>query len=99
GHGIGDRLLRLVAECLRPCLRSSDTLSRQGGDEFVILLPEIEQPNDAGLSAEKMLIALAPPQNVDQHNLQVTASIGISVYPRDGTDPETLIKNADMAMY
>src|SRR5262249_6949750 len=81
------------------CVRRSDTVSRQGGDEFVILLSEVAQPQDAGLSAEKMLQALSAPHLIAQHELRVTASIGIVVYPEDGTDADVLLKHADFAMY
>lgn len=99
GHAVGDQLLRLVAQCLVGCVRHSDTISRQGGDEFVLLLPYIERAEDAALSAQKMLAALALPHRIDQHDLHIGASIGISIYPDDGQDVETLIKSADTAMY
>jgi diguanylate cyclase (GGDEF)-like protein/PAS domain S-box-containing protein len=99
GHEIGDKLLKSVAQRLLACVRSSDTVSRQGGDEFVVLLPEIECAEDAARSAEKMLAALTVPHVIDQYDLHVTASIGISIYPHDGQDTGTLIKSADTAMY
>jgi diguanylate cyclase (GGDEF)-like protein/PAS domain S-box-containing protein len=99
GHAIGDRLLQSVAERLRRCVRTSDTVSRQGGDEFVVLFAEILQPQDAAICAEKILQAVSEPHAIDQHNVYVTASIGIVVYPDDGTDADTLLKNADFAMY
>ena len=99
GHPIGDKLLQVVADRLLTCVRYSDTVSRQGGDEFVVLLAEIEQPHDAALCAEKMLNALATPIAIDSHQLYITLSIGISIYPEDGEDAETLIRNADTAMY
>ncbi len=99
GHGVGDRLLQSVAQRLTACVRSSDTVSRTGGDEFVILLAEIEHADDAAISAEKLIAALAQPHRVAGRDLQVSTSIGISVYPYDGQDAETLIKNADLAMY
>ena len=99
GHAVGDQLLQSVAQRLVACVRHSDTVSRQGGDEFVLLLPHIEHAEDAALSAQKMLAALALPHRIDQHELHITASIGISIYPGDGQDTETLIKNADTAMY
>jgi len=74
-------------------------VSRQGGDEFVVLLSEIEHAEDAGRSAEKILLALAAPHDIGERQLDVTASIGISIYPDDGTDAETLIRCADTAMY
>jgi diguanylate cyclase (GGDEF)-like protein/PAS domain S-box-containing protein len=99
GHEIGDRLLRCVAQRLVGCVRGSDTVSRQGGDEFVILLSEVAQASDAAVCAEKILRALSAPYHIDQHNLHLTASIGIVAYPDDGVDAETLIKHADFAMY
>jgi diguanylate cyclase (GGDEF)-like protein len=99
GHMIGDRLLQSVAQRLLGCVRASDTVSRQGGDEFVILLPEVAHPQDAQVCADKMLEALRSPHRVDQHDLHVTASIGIVTYPEDGTDCETLLRHADFAMY
>lgn len=99
GHDVGDRLLRSVTQRILTCVRSADTVSRQGGDEFVILLPELAQAQDARVCAEKILSALSIPHNIDQHVLTVTASIGIATYPNDGTRPETLLKHADSAMY
>lgn len=99
GHGIGDQLLQSVAQRLLACVRQSDTISRQGGDEFMLLLPMIEHAEDAALSAQKLLAALDPPHRIDQHELHISVSIGISIYPNDGQDAETLIKNADTAMY
>jgi len=99
GHDIGDRLLQAVAQRLRGCVRSSDTVSRQGGDEFVILLAELTHAQDAAVCAEKMLLMLSTPYRIDHHNLYLTASIGIVTYPGDGTDTETLLRHADFAMY
>ena len=99
GHAVGDQLLRSVAQRLVGCVRHSDTVSRQGGDEFVLLLPYIERVEDAALSAQKMLAALALPHRIDRHDLHIGASIGISIYPDDGQDAQTLIKCADSAMY
>jgi len=99
GHPIGDKLLQSIAKRLVDCVRASDTVSRQGGDEFVVLLSEMEQPEDAALTARRMLKAVAEAHPIDQHDLHVTTSIGLSVYPDDGLDAETLIKNADTAMY
>jgi diguanylate cyclase (GGDEF)-like protein len=99
GHEVGDRLLRCVAQRLLACVRSSDTVSRLGGDEFVILLSEVTNAQDAAVCAEKILLALSAPYHIDEHNLQLTASIGVSAYPNDGTDAETLMKHADFAMY
>ena len=99
GHSIGDKLLQSVAERLVTCVRGTDTVSRQGGDEFVVLLSEMAQPEDAAVTARRVLQAVAEPHLIDGHDLHVTSSIGVSVYPDDGQDAETLIKNADTAMY
>ncbi|MEO8598978.1 MAG: EAL domain-containing protein [bacterium] len=99
GHAVGDQLLQSVAKRLVDCVRHSDTVSRQGGDEFVLLLPVIERPEDAARSARKILAAMALPHRIDSHDLYISVSIGISIYPDDGLDAETLIKNADIAMY
>ncbi|WP_172147373.1 MULTISPECIES: putative bifunctional diguanylate cyclase/phosphodiesterase [Pseudomonas] len=99
GHAVGDQLLQSVTRCLSTCVRKSDTVSRQGGDEFVVLLSEAHEAQDSALTAEKILAALARPHVIDQHELHITTSIGISIYPADGRDAETLIKNADTAMY
>ena len=99
GHAVGDKLLQSVASRLVACGRHSDTLSRQGGDEFLLLLPCIECVDDAALSANKMIIALAPPHRIDGRDIHISVSIGISIYPDDGQDVQTLIKCADTAMY
>jgi diguanylate cyclase len=91
-------LLQSVARRLVGGIRASDTVSRQGGDEFVILLSGIMHAEDAALSAKKILSSLSMPHRVGEHDLQMTISIGISVYPDDGADAETLVKNADVAM-
>ncbi len=99
GHAGGDELLRSVSNRLQACVRASDTVSRQGGDEFAILLPEITQSEDAATCAAKLLLALNAPHSIGGRSLHISSSIGISVYPEDGVDAETLLKNADMAMY
>jgi diguanylate cyclase (GGDEF)-like protein/PAS domain S-box-containing protein len=99
GHVIGDKLLKAISKCLIDCVRLSDTVSRQGGDEFVVLLSEMEQSEDAAITARRMLHVVAEAHSIDQHDLHVTTSIGVSVFPDDGLDAETLIKNADTAMY
>jgi diguanylate cyclase (GGDEF)-like protein/PAS domain S-box-containing protein len=99
GHPIGDKLLQSIAKRLVSCVRSSDTVSRQGGDEFVVLLSEMEQSEDAAISALRILQAVAEVHTIDHHDLHVTTSIGLSVFPDDGKDAETLVKNADTAMY
>ena len=99
GHDIGDRLLQSIAQRLLGCVRASDTVSRQGGDEFVILLSELTHAQDATICADKILETLRTPHRIDEHDVQVTASIGIVTYPDDGADGETLLKHADFAMY
>jgi len=99
GHVIGDRLLQSVARRLLACVRDSDTVSRQGGDEFVIILSEVAHARDASVTADKVLLAFREPFRVDQHELHVTCSVGIVTYPDDGADAEALIQNADFAMY
>ncbi|HEX8987850.1 MAG TPA: EAL domain-containing protein [Rhodocyclaceae bacterium] len=99
GHHIGDELLKHVAERLRGVVRAIDTVSRLGGDEFLIVLQEISGPDDAVLVAEKIVNALAPAVNIEGHALRATPSIGISIYPEDGSDVYALMKNADTAMY
>jgi diguanylate cyclase (GGDEF)-like protein/PAS domain S-box-containing protein len=98
GHAIGDQLLQSVARRLVAGVRASDTVSRQGGDEFVVLLSEIARAEDASLSAKKILSSLGMPHRVSEHDLQITVSVGIGVYPDDGKDAETLVRNADVAM-
>ncbi|WP_436394972.1 putative bifunctional diguanylate cyclase/phosphodiesterase [Acidithiobacillus ferriphilus] len=99
GHAIGDQLLQSVAQRLKSGLRHSDTISRQGGDEFIVLLPNIEHVEDAALSADKILAALTPPHRIGEHEFHISVSIGISIYPDDGQDTEILLKSADAAMY
>jgi diguanylate cyclase (GGDEF)-like protein/PAS domain S-box-containing protein len=99
GHTIGDGLLQAVADRLRHCVRTSDTVSRQGGDEFVVLLPKITDTQHAEMIAKKILVAMRGPYSVAGHSLHFTVSIGIAIYPDDGMDVETLLKNADLAMY
>ncbi len=99
GHHIGDQLLKHVAERLRETVRAADTVSRLGGDEFVVVLHEIQYPEDAKIVAEKIIATLAFALQVEGHTLHATPSIGISIYPDDGTDAYTLMKNADTAMY
>jgi diguanylate cyclase (GGDEF)-like protein/PAS domain S-box-containing protein len=98
GHSVGDLLLVELAKRLSDALRDEDTVSRMGGDEFVLLLPETDS-NGAGQVAQKLLESIAQPFFLEGHELSVTASIGIALYPLDGSDIETLSKNADTAMY
>ena len=99
GHAVGDRLLREVAERLQECIRQGDTISRQGGDEFAVLLPDLENDEGAVRIAQRMLELVAEPYRLDSHELSVTCSIGISLYPRDGRNADLLLKNADIALY
>lgn len=99
GHLVGDKVIQSVARRLVDCGRGSDTVSRQGGDEFVVLLSELQHSEDAGIAARRMLGTVAEAHCIDQHDLHVTTSIGIGIYPDDGRDAETLIKSADTAMY
>jgi diguanylate cyclase (GGDEF)-like protein/PAS domain S-box-containing protein len=99
GHPIGDRLLQAIAQRLTECVRASDTVSRQGGDEFVIVLAEVSSAADAMACAEKILSVIRLPYSFDGHELHVSASIGIVSYPEDGSTVEMLLQNADSAMY
>ncbi len=99
GHRVGDSLLQSVSRRLLECVRGGDTVSRLGGDEFVVLLNEVEGTEDAATAATRMLRAVSAVHTIDNHELQVTTSIGVSFYPADGIDAETLIMNADTAMY
>jgi diguanylate cyclase (GGDEF)-like protein/PAS domain S-box-containing protein len=99
GHSSGDKLLLSVTHRLNHCVRSSDTVSRQGGDEFVILLRDARNGEAAALIADKILSELALPHTIAKKKLHITTSIGVSIYPEDGHDADTLIKNADTAMY
>jgi diguanylate cyclase (GGDEF)-like protein len=99
GHSVGDRLLKSIAERLVRCVRGSDTVSRQGGDEFVVLLAAIEQAEDAAITARRILQAVTESHSIDRHEVHAAISIGISIFPDDGFDSETLIASADTAMY
>ncbi len=99
GHGVGDRLLTAVAERLQCTLRESDTVARMGGDEFMVLMAAMAEPQQAEQVAGKVVTALRDPFYVDSHALHVCASMGVSVYPWDGLDFGTLCKHADIAMY
>lgn len=99
GHAAGDTILRSIATRLRSAVRRSDTVSRHSGDEFVILLPEIERGDDAALVAGKLVRAASGPHRVDSRSVRLTASVGVALYPDDGRDAETLISHADAAMY
>jgi diguanylate cyclase (GGDEF)-like protein/PAS domain S-box-containing protein len=99
GHDVGDELLKAVAERLTSVTRKSDTVARIGGDEFVLALPQISSPSDAAKLAQRILDVFQKPYIFDSHQLKVTTSIGIAVYPEDGKEIEILLKNADNAMY
>jgi len=99
GHPFGDKVLHSIAQRLLSCVRAPDTVSRQGGDEFVILLCEVEHPDGSAIVANRLLSRLAEAHSVHGRELHLTASIGVSVYPDDGPDAEALIKCADIAMY
>jgi diguanylate cyclase (GGDEF)-like protein/PAS domain S-box-containing protein len=99
GHRAGDAILRELAQRLSACMRKADTLARHGGDEFVALLPDMQRESDCQFVAEKALRALEPEFRVDGRAFRISASIGISVYPADARDGETLLRNADVAMY
>lgn len=99
GHAIGDQLLRVISRRLKNCVREEDTIARLGGDEFMILLPRITSSSDAGRVGRKITEALDEPVSCNGHEIHITTSIGISIYPFDSTDVETLIKNADISMY
>jgi diguanylate cyclase (GGDEF)-like protein/PAS domain S-box-containing protein len=98
-HKEGDRLLKSIASRLSECVRASDTVSRHGGDEFTILLSKVAHSQDAGICAEKLFQAMKLPFATDERELQVTVSVGIALYPRDGIAAETLLRNADSAMH
>lgn len=99
GHGAGDQLLLELTDRMKKYLRSSDMIARMGGDEFTIILTRVNNREDVGRIAQDLCRLIAMPVTIDQHEICVTASIGISLSPQDGTDAETLIRNADMAMY
>lgn len=99
GHEAGDELLRQISTRFKECLRASDVVARLGGDEFVVLLHEVKEPEDAATAARKILAAAVKPLQVLGHECRVTASVGICLYPADAPDEQTLMKNADLAMY
>ncbi len=99
GHDIGDLLLKAVAERLLACVRNEDTVARQGGDEFIVVLNSITESLDAAKVSQKILDSLTEPYYIHQHELHIGGSIGIAVFPNDGANAETLLKNSDVAMY
>lgn len=99
GHAVGDQALKIAAQCFTACVRESDTVSRHGGDEFLILLAEVTDIADVMVIANKLIVSLGKPTHVGEHILHLKTSIGISIYPDDGEDADTLIDRADKAMY
>jgi diguanylate cyclase (GGDEF)-like protein len=99
GHAVGDQLLRHVAERMRKVVRAADTISRMGGDEFVILVGDLPDADTALMLAEKIRLQVAQPFWIDHLELTISCSLGVAVYPEDGTDEATLTRNADQAMY
>lgn len=99
GHGVGDEVLKFAATCLTSSVRDVDTVSRHGGDEFLILLTEVSKSSDAIIVADKLLAALGAPHRFGEHVVRLSASIGVALYPQDGGTAETLIDRADTAMY
>jgi len=99
GHGIGDRVLRVVAKRIEETIRQEDTLARLSGDEFTVIMEDLQHPEDASILAEKILDILQRPMYIDEYTLYITGSIGISLYPQDAADAESLLKYADTAMY
>lgn len=99
GHELGDRLLRVVASRLRKCLHDGDTVARIGGDEFTVLLHEIGRPEDVFTVVKKIFATFEPPVVLGGHEVYMTASMGVSIYPHDGEHPDELLRNADVAMY
>ncbi|PKL94327.1 MAG: sensor domain-containing diguanylate cyclase, partial [Gammaproteobacteria bacterium HGW-Gammaproteobacteria-9] len=99
GHTVGDRLLKSVADRLQSCVRSSDTVSRTGGDEFIVLLTEVQGERNAAGTAKKILQAMALEHDIENLALTITCSLGISLYPRDGQSSDVLVCHADRAMY
>jgi diguanylate cyclase (GGDEF)-like protein/PAS domain S-box-containing protein len=99
GHDIGDRLLKIVAERLVTCVREGDTVARLGGDEFVLLVTEQERDDSAYRIVQRVMAAISQPFVIDQREFKVTCSVGIATFPRDGEDADTLLRNADTAMY
>ena len=99
GHVVGDEVVQHVARCLESVVRDADTVSRHGGDEFLILLSDVSQASDAAIIAEKILTAIAEPIFIQGHELSISVSLGITIYPDNGEDAAALIKRADEAMY
>jgi len=99
GHALGDQLLQVIAQRLLDCVRKGDTVARQGGDEFIIVLHDLQHEDDAAVVAEHILMQVTKPIQLENHEVVISASIGISLYPVDATDASSMLKNADAAMY
>ena len=99
GHSIGDALLQAVGERLKSCLRQEDTVARLGGDEFILILPEINSRDAAGILAKKLLESIRPAFMIEGKDVKITLSIGISLFPENGDTVKILIKRADEALY
>lgn len=99
GHDVGDVLLQDVAARMTKVVRAQDTVARQGGDEFLVVLPDLTNPSQASIVAEKLIAALSEPFDVFGHELHIGASVGIATYPKDGRNGEAILKYADIAMY
>jgi diguanylate cyclase (GGDEF)-like protein/PAS domain S-box-containing protein len=99
GHHVGDRLLQTVAQRIRACLRNDDTVARQGGDEFIVVLPGVQRFEDIGMVAGKIIHSVSAPYSIEGYELHTSASVGVSVFPEDGEDAEALMRNSDIAMY
>src|SRR5690606_37748927 len=99
GHGVGDELLVQIAQRLKSSVRSADTIGRLSGDEFALVLSPMAQADHAGIVGQKIIDALSTPFSIQGHTVYVSGSVGISLFPADGREPETLLRNADLAMY
>ena len=99
GHAVGDLLLQAVANRLKGCVRETDSVARIGGDEFVVLLDSVQEPDDAGIVSDKIRYVLNQPLRLDGHSLSILPSIGIALYPEHGSEETQLFKHADEAMY
>ncbi|MBI5558729.1 MAG: EAL domain-containing protein [Deltaproteobacteria bacterium] len=99
GHDIGDSLLKITAKRMAKCIRSTDTLARLGGDEFAVVLVDLEQSADAALMAQRIRHSISRPVTIETYQLEISCSVGISIYPKDGSDEQVLLKNADAAMH
>jgi diguanylate cyclase (GGDEF)-like protein len=99
GHGVGDELLQQVGQRLQSCLREADLLVRWGGDEFIVILADVTKLKDVGRTCDRIIASLQPVFIIKDHNLYISISFGVALFPRDGNDPETLLRHADQALY